>query len=268
MMNRIQSMFSDLKKRGETALIPFITAGDPDVETSEALVVEMAENGADLIELGLPFSDPLADGPTIQAASQRALAAGMNTKKFFDLVKRIRKRCQTPLVLMGYYNPIYKYGLERFAADAAKAGIDGTIIPDLPLEESGPWMKAAKKAGLANIFLIAPNTPPERIEKIGKASQGFLYYVSVTGITGARSDLPPQLSKGLKTAKRLVDIPLAVGFGISRPEQVAMLSKFADGIIVGSAIVKIVEKYGNNTQKAVERVGAFVKGLKEATKNG
>ncbi len=265
-MNRIESMFADLKKKKETALIPFITAGDPDIQTTEALVIEMAKNGADLIELGLPFSDPLADGPTIQAASQRALAGGMNTEKFFKLSAKIREKTEVPLVLMGYYNPIYKYGLEKFAKDAAQAGIDGTIIPDLPLEESGPWMKAAKKNGLANIFLIAPNTPSDRIKKIGKASQGFLYYVSVTGITGARTELPPELAKGLNKAQKLVSIPLAVGFGISKPEQVAMLSEVADGIIVGSAIVKLIEKNSQNLEKAIKEVGKFVKSLKKATK--
>ena len=274
-MNRIDSMFSRLRKRREAALIPFITTGDPDIATTEALILEMDRQGADLIELGLPFSDPLADGPTIQASSQRALRRKINAKDLFRLVEKVRKRTGIPLVLMGYYNPVLQYGLSAFAKDAANSGLDGTIIPDLPLEEAGAWMAVAKPQGLANILLVAPNTPADRARKIAKATQGFMYYVSVTGITGARSHLPTELSQGLNGIRQLTSKPVAVGFGISTPDQVSMLSAVADGIIVGSAIIRLIEahtiKQGDDLKAGpdlVKKVGEFIEELKKATKTG
>ena len=274
-MNRIDRMFSQLKKRKEAALIPFITTGDPDIATTEALILEMDRQGADLIELGLPFSDPLADGPTIQASSQRALRHKINAKDLLGLVKKVRKKTDIPLVLMGYYNPLLQYGLSAFAKDAATSGLDGTIVPDLPLEEAKDWIAAAKSQGLANILLVAPNTPADRVRKIARATQGFLYYVSVTGITGARTELPTELSQGLNGIKQLTNKPVAVGFGISKPAQVSMLSAVTDGIIVGSAIIKLIEAHTikqDNDLKAgpdlVKKVGEFIGELKEATKTG
>jgi len=268
-------MFSRLRKRREAALIPFITTGDPDIATTEALILEMDRQGADLIELGLPFSDPLADGPTIQASSQRALRRKINAKDLFRLVEKVRKRTGIPLVLMGYYNPILQYGLSAFAKDAANSGLDGTIIPDLPMEEAGAWMAVAKPQGLANILLVAPNTPADRARKIAKATQGFMYYVSVTGITGARARLPAELSQGLNGIRQLTSKPVAVGFGISTPDQVSMLSAVADGIIVGSAIIKLIEahtiKQGDDLKAGpdlVKKVGEFIEELKKATKTG
>ena len=266
-MNRIEQVFALFKRKGQAALIPFITAGDPSVEATRDLVLEMAGRGADIIELGLAFSDPLADGPTIQAASFRALEAGMNPEKFFELAASIRSESEVPLVLMGYYNPVLRYGLDDFARAAAEAGIDGTIIPDLPLEEAGPWTRACRASGLANILLVAPNTPENRIKKIARASRGFIYYVSVLGITGARASLPPQVAQGLEKVKGFTRKPVAVGFGISRPEQVRALSGIADGIIVGSAIVRLVERVfsgGMSRKEAVKAVGDFVGSLKEA----
>lgn len=272
-MNRIDRMFSKLRERKEAALIPFITTGDPDIATTEALILEMDRQDADLIELGLPFSDPLADGPTIQASSQRALRLKINAKDLFGLVKKVRKKTNIPLVLMGYYNPILQYGLSAFAKDAVSSGLDGTIVPDLPLEEAGAWMAVAKPQGLANILLVAPNTPADRVKKIAKATQGFLYYVSVTGITGARARLPAELSQGLNGIRQLTNKPVAVGFGISRPDQVSMLSAVTDGIIVGSAIIKLIEahtiKQGNDLKAGpglVKKVGKFIGQLKKATK--
>ncbi len=274
-MNRIDSMFSRLRKRREAALIPFITTGDPDIATTEALILEMDRQGADLIELGLPFSDPLADGPTIQASSQRALRRKINAKDLFRLVEKVRKRTGIPLVLMGYYNPVLQYGLSAFAKDAVNSGLDGTIVPDLPLEEAGAWMAVAKPQGLANILLVAPNTPADRARKIAKATQGFMYYVSVTGITGARARLPAELSQGLNGIRQLTSKPVAVGFGISTPDQVSMLSAVADGIIVGSAIIKLIEahtiKQGDDLKAGpdlVKKVGEFIEELKKATKTG
>lgn len=259
-MKTINAMFKRLAARGETALIPYVTAGDPDLETTRDLVLAMARQGADLIELGIPFSDPLADGPTIQAACQRALQQGVTLPKILDLVRSLRQDTDIPLVLMGYYNPIFSYGLERLARDAAQAGVDGFIIPDLPGEEARDWHRAACDAGMAPIFLAAPTSGPERIRKIGALTRGFLYYVSVTGITGARTGLPEDLKTVLAQVRSLIKCPLAVGFGIATPAQVAELAPLVDGVVVGSAIVqKIASGQGPSL---IKEIGDFVAELK------
>jgi tryptophan synthase alpha chain len=259
-MKKINAMFKRLAAKRETALIPYVTSGDPDLATTRDLVLEMAGQGADLIELGIPFSDPLADGPTIQAACQRALKQGVTLPKILELVRSLRQETDIPLVLMGYYNPILSYGLVRLARDAAQVGVNGSIIPDLPGEESRDWHRAACDAGVAPIFLAAPTSGPERIRKIGTLTRGFLYYVSVTGITGARTGLPEDLKQALAQVRSLVKCPLAVGFGISTPAQVADLAPLVDGIVVGSAIVqKIAAGQGLGL---VKEVGKFVAELK------
>lgn len=259
-MNRITAKFRELAARGEKALIPYLTAGDPDLETTYKLVLELSRAGADILELGVPFSDPLADGPTIQAACQRALRHGTHLAQILELVKDLRRETQIPLVLMGYYNPMLAYGLEKLATDAAAAGVDGFIIPDLPVEEAGAWLKAAKPAGLAPIFLAAPTSGPERIRRIGALTQGFLYYISVTGITGARTDLPAELAAALQEVKSLVKVPVAVGFGISRPEQVQALAPYVDGIVVGSALVQRLENFQGAA--TIKEMADFVAALK------
>ncbi|MBM4289805.1 MAG: tryptophan synthase subunit alpha [Deltaproteobacteria bacterium] len=259
-MKKINAMFKRLAARNEKALIPYITAGDPDLDTTRGLVLEMARRGADLIELGIPFSDPLADGPTIQAACQRALRQEVNLPKIIDLVRALRRETDIPLVLMGYYNPILSYGLDRLARDAAQAGVNGFIIPDLPGEEARDWHRAACDAGVAPIFLAAPTSGPSRIRKIGALTRGFLYYVSVTGITGARAGLPEDLKTALAEVRTLIKCPLAVGFGISTPEQVRDLAPLVDGVVVGSAIV---QRLACRTDAAVVReIGDFVAELK------
>lgn len=255
-MSRIDRTFVELKKRDHTALIPFIMAGDPDLETTGALALKMAERGADIIELGVPFSDPLADGPIIQAASQRALKNGVNLEGIFDLTERL-KGISTPLVLMTYFNPIFRYGLKDFAKGCKEARIDGVIIPDLPPEEAKPWIKEARTHELDTIFLVAPTSPAERIRKVCSYSRGFIYYVSVTGVTGTREKLPDELEFTVKQIKVHSKIPVAVGFGISTPEQAKEVSLFADGVIVGSAIVKIIEKNLDNTE-LLTKVGDFI----------
>ena len=259
-MHRIDQVFKRLKAKGEKALIPFITAGDPDLATTKALALEMAAKGADLLELGIPFSDPLADGPTIQAASNRAVQGGIHLKEVLELAGEIRRETEIPLILMGYYNPILQYGLERTAREAADQGVDGFIIPDLPPEEAGPWRVAAAKAGVATIFLAAPTSGAERIKHMARLTRGFLYYVSVTGITGARTELPSDLVAALKEVRSLVKCPLAVGFGISTPEQVRWLAPYVDGIVVGSAIVQRVAKLKG--QELIKEVVEFVASLK------
>lgn len=265
-MTRIEAVFRKLKQRGEKALIPFITAGDPDLDTTQALALTMAAKGADLLELGIPFSDPLADGPTIQAASSRALKAGVHLTDVLELAGKLRLKTNIPLILMGYYNPILQYGLERTAKDAARLGVDGFIIPDLPLEEAGPWRRAALKERLAPIFLAAPTSGAARIKNMGRLTRGFLYYVSVTGITGARTQLPPDLVAALREVRSLVNCPLAVGFGISTPQQVKWLASYVDGIVVGSAIVQKVAKLKG--KELLLEVGDFIARLKEPLRGG
>ncbi|MDA8162783.1 MAG: tryptophan synthase subunit alpha [Desulfobacteraceae bacterium] len=270
-MSRIAGVFKKLKLKGEAALIPFVTMGDPDLDVTEALVMEMEKRGADIIELGFPFSDPLADGPVIQAASNRALARGITPDDAVKLIGRIRRKSDIPLVFMGYYNPILQFGIEGFAKAFAGAGLDGTIIPDLPMEEAGDWHAVSRRCGIDNILLVAPTTPPERARKIAALSRGFVYYVSVAGITGVRNELPEGLVEGIETVKSMTPTPLAVGFGVSRPDQAAMLARHADGVIVGSAIVKLLER--NLVGKGpvfkagaglVKNVGEFVGAVKKA----
>jgi len=259
-VTRIDKVFRRLQDKGEKALSPFITAGDPDVETSSRLALEIAARGADLLELGIPFSDPLADGPTIQASSSRAVQAGVHFADVLALAGTIRQETDIPLILMGYYNPILQYGLEKAARDAARQGVDGFIIPDLPPEEAVPWRKAARSAGVDTIFLAAPTSGPERLKVLGHLTRGFLYYVSVTGITGARTELPPELVRELEEVRRLVPCPIAVGFGISTPAQVQNLAPYVDGVVVGSAIVQQVAKFSG--PETIKQIGDFVAALK------
>jgi len=264
-MSRIDQTFKRLQGKGQTALIPFIVAGDPDLEATEALVLKLAESGADLIELGVPFSDPIADGTTIQAASQRALKKGVSIEGILSLARRL-KGITPPLVLMTYFNPVFRYGLKHFAAGCKECGVDGVIVPDLPPEEAGPWIKEARELELDTIFLVAPTCPPERIRTVNKYSRGFIYYVSITGVTGIRGKLPDNLEQAINGIKEYTRKPVAVGFGISGPEQAKMISHYADGVIVGSAIVKIIEK-NLNCSNLIDRVGNFISSLADALKS-
>jgi tryptophan synthase alpha chain len=256
-------VFKKLRNK-RAAFIPFVVAGDPDLKTTEALVLKMAECGADIIELGVPFSDPLADGPTIQMASQRALKNGVNLKEIFRMAERL-KGISTPLVFMTYFNPVFQYGLKSFAEDCHRHGIDGVIIPDLPPEEAGPLIKEAKPFKLDTIFLLTPTSSSERIKLASRHCRGFLYYVSITGVTGARGKLPDELEAAIGQIRKYSQKPVAVGFGISIPEQVKEVSRFADGVIVGSAIVKMIEENLKHSDLVI-RVGDFVFSLADALK--
>ncbi|MCE5197629.1 MAG: tryptophan synthase subunit alpha [Armatimonadota bacterium] len=262
-MNRIDAKFADLKARDEKALVCFLTCGDPDFITTQDLVNEVVRSGADIIELGVPFSDPLADGPTIQASSFRALQAGATVKGVLSTVKSIRKTCDAPIVLMTYFNPIQKYGLERFAGDAAEAGADGVILTDLPVEEAGEWKSAADATGLATIFLLAPTSTKDRIAVTANMASGFIYCVSRTGVTGAKDQVPADVRALVETIKGATDLPVAVGFGISKPEHVAQVTEFADGAVVGSALVSIIAEHAAGDTIAL--TGEFVKKLKKGT---
>lgn len=262
-MKRIDIAFANAKKRGDAALVCFITAGDPDLETTAKVVKTLAEAGADIIELGVPFSDPLADGPSIQASSFRALQGGATIPKVFETVAAIRRDCEVPLVLMTYYNPVHKYGIARFAGEAASAGADGVILTDLPFEEADEWKSAADKAGLATIQLIAPTSTNDRIKLGAKMASGFIYCVSRTGVTGARSEVPAELGDMVKSIKAESDLPVAVGFGISTPDHVRSIAKLADGAVVGSAVVNLLAEHAGK-QDMLEHLSKFVIELKAA----
>ncbi len=254
-MNRLERFFTESRRTGRKALVVYVCAGDPDVATTERLVPALAEAGADIIELGVPFSDPLADGPTIQAASQRALASGTTLSAVLDLVRRLRRGgCEVPLVLFGYMNPILRMGPARFVAEATEAGVDGLLVADLPLEESSALRELALARGLSLVLLAAPTTPPARLRAIGQATRGFLYFVSVTGVTGARSELPPDVPALLAQVRAVTDAPVAVGFGVSTPEQARSLAPHADAVVVGSALVAALHQGGKNPEAALELV--------------
>ena len=257
-MNKIRKAFENGK-----AFIPFITCGDPDLETTAKAVRAAAENGADLIELGIPFSDPTAEGPVIQAANIRALNAGTTTDKIFDLVKVIRRDVKIPLVFMTYANVVFSYGAESFISICGKIGIDGIILPDLPFEEKEEFLPLCRKYGVALISLIAP-TSENRIAMIAENADGFLYIVSSLGVTGTRSEIKTDLKAIVGVVRENTDIPCAIGFGISTPEQAAGMADIADGAIVGSAIIKLLEKYGKD---APPHIGAYVKEMKNAVSN-
>lgn len=238
MKTRISEKFNILKKSGKKAFIPYIMAGDPSLERTRESFLMLEECGADIIELGVPFSDPLADGPTIQRAAERALKSNITLKKVISFVNEIRKFSRTPVILMTYFNPIYKYGISDFISDAAFAGIDGLIVPDLPPEEASELTKISHKAKIDTIFLLAPTSTEERIKKVISVSTGFIYYVSITGITGSNILFDGSMEKQINYIRKYTDKPIAVGFGVSKPEDAHEVAKIADGVIVGSAIVK------------------------------
>lgn len=239
-MSRITAVFKKLRKNGRKVLIPYIMSGDPSLNSTMSYVLDLEKAGADIIELGVPFSDPLADGPTIQRASERSLWHGTTLRKVLALVKDIRKQSDIPLILMTYCNPVFKFGIEAFVKEAARAGVDGVIIPDLIPDEAHDFMKIAKRYGLDTIFLLAPTSTRERINKVVKSSTGFIYFVAITGITGSKLAIGKDMKNTLDSVKRTTNKPVAVGFGISNPAEAATVAELADGIIIGSAIVKLI----------------------------
>jgi len=242
-MNLIEKKFKELKAQGRKAFIAFITAGDPDLKTTEELVLSFEKAGVDIIELGIPFSDPLADGPTIQASYLRSLNKGTNVKKILETVKRIRRQTSIPIALMSSYNPIFHYGEEKFIKACTEVGVDGLIIPDLPPEEAKSLRQLAHAKNISTIFFVAPTTQDHRIQSNAKAATGFVYYVSLTGITGTQKAIANAVVKQIKHIKRFTQKPVCAGFGISTPEQVKEIGAAADGVIVGSAIVKFIEAH-------------------------
>lgn len=253
---------SNIKKafKNGKAFIPFITCGDPDLETTAECVREAVKNGADLIELGIPFSDPTAEGPVIQGANIRALKGGVNTNKIFEFVRELRKDISIPMVFMTYANVVFSYGAEKFISTCQEIGIDGLVIPDIPFEEKEEFQPYCKKYGIDLISFIAP-TSENRIAMIAKEAEGFIYIVSSLGVTGARSEITTDLDKIVKVVRENTDVPCAIGFGISTPEQAHKMADIADGVIIGSAVVKILEQYGKDSPA---HIGEYVGKIKQA----
>jgi tryptophan synthase alpha chain len=262
-VNRIDQAFQRLRSKKEKALIPYIMAGDPSLERTGDMVLAMERAGADIIELGVPFSDPIADGPVIQRAGQRALRWKTALRDVFRLVVDLRGKCQIPLILMTYYNPIHRFGINKIFEEAATCGVDGLIIPDLPPEEGGEVSKEARRHGIRWILLAAPTTPPGRLRVLCRQTEGFLYYVSLTGITGAPLKDFSEVGSRLSILRKISDKPVAVGFGVSTPEQAREVAAVADGVIIGSAIVRLIEQHLDDPDlpRVVE---GFVKQLKDA----
>ncbi len=260
MTNRIDKKLFELQNIGRAALAPFVTVGFPDIETSEKLIVNISNSGGDIIELGIPFSDPLADGITIQKTNFRALQNGINLSKCLEMVTKLRKNCfNTPLIFMGYFNPFLNYGIEKFIEDGSIAGIDGIIIPDLPLEESGYLKAKLEKKDIYLINLLSPTSSETRIQNVCKDAKGFIYCVSIAGVTGARSQLSENLPKLIKKIRKYTKLPILVGFGISTKEDVDEIYKFADGVIVGSALLNAIGD--SESEEAISKANSFIKQL-------
>jgi tryptophan synthase alpha chain len=267
MTTRITARFHKLRQSGEMGLIPYLTAGDPSLAATESFVLSLAKAGADVIELGVPFSDPVADGPTIQRAIERSLAAGTTLRRVLDLVRSLRAKTDVPLMLFSYYNPVLQMGLDTFAREAAAAGADGALITDLTPEESADYRAAMSKYGLDTIFLAAPTSTDERLARIAEVSSGFLYVISRTGVTGAKDTLPEDLPSLIRRARRATALPIAVGFGVSLPGHVSLLGGLADAAVVGSALVDEIER-ASSIDAASQALAARVRSLKQAAVQG
>jgi tryptophan synthase alpha chain len=261
-MSRLIQRLEALKLSNTKALVTFITAGDPDLTTTEEMILLLEKSGADIIELGVPFSDPMADGPTIQLSSERALSADTTLTAILDTVRSVRRTTGIPIILMGYLNPVHAYGYERFCHDAVQAGVDGVLLVDMPPEESDDFLKNANDHGLNVIFLLTPTSDSSRIEAVNRLGRGFIYYVTVTGVTGARQEISGSLASELARVREKVTLPVMAGFGISTPEQATSVAALADGVVVGSAIVKLFQQH-SGTQLQHE-LRDFVQALKQA----
>lgn len=265
-MNRIDRTFTELRRRSKKAFIAYITAGYPDVQSSEAAILELCRRGVDIIEIGIPFSDPVADGPVIQEASFLALRKKVFLRSAFALAARVREKTDVPLCFMSYYNPIFRMGDEVFLEQARASGLDGLIVPDLPFEESGLLRSRARKSGISLIPFISPMTGRERMQRIVSAAEGFIYYISVTGVTGSRQQLPGDLTGNIRAIRRYTSVPVCAGFGISTRSQVRSCQSVADGVIVGSAILQAMAG-ARNSREAAERAGRAAQRLM-AERNG
>jgi tryptophan synthase alpha chain len=259
-MSRISEKFVELRRSRRGGFIPFITAGDPDLARTELLLIELAEAGADIIEIGVPFSDPVADGEVIQRASERALRNGVTVRDSLACVSRAKQQIDVPIVLFSYFNPLLKFGTDRLAKEAKAARIDAVLVTDLVPEEAQPWTKTLHAHGLDPIFLVAPTTSDERLARIAQQASGFIYAVSRAGVTGARNEMPREARALVKRVRAVSDLPVAVGFGISTPEQVREVWQFADAAVIGSAIVREIERFSGDTD-VVSRIGDFTRCL-------
>ncbi|CAI8045053.1 Tryptophan synthase alpha chain [Geodia barretti] len=265
-MNRIDKKFQELRDQGATAFMPYLCAGDPNPELTSKLLLTLEEAGADLIELGVPFSDPIADGPTVQRASERALTHHISLQEILEMVATVRTQTDIPIALMSYYNPIFRMGEDAFCQVAQDAGVDGVIVPDLPPEQAQSLLEIAPRYNLATIFLVAPTSPPERMQLIASVSTGFIYCVSVTGVTGARAMLSDEIAPMIAELRKHTDKPISVGFGVSTPDQATQIAQIADGVIVGSAIINVVEEHINDEARLFTAVKQFASDLTAGVK--
>jgi tryptophan synthase alpha chain len=262
-MGRIEKKFESLRDRKEKALIVYLTAGDPSLEITKKLIFGLEKAGVDILEIGVPFSDPTADGPVIQAASQRALKAGTTLEGVLDLVTEVRKVSEIPVVLFGYFNPIFSYGVKKFAHDTRKAGVDGVLVVDLPYEEAKELRIYTDAVGIDFISLMAPTTDEKRLRKIAAEATGFLYYISITGITGTAAPKIDNIKTEVEKIRKITKLPVAVGFGISKPQQAREIARFADGVVIGSAVVRLIDENKTNPD-LVKIVSGYVSGIKKA----